>query len=384
MKKCRLSNPTLTIKKKDVFLVVLFFILYILISQPGILKYITLSGAILFSLILKGKINLNHYIVMIHAVFYSLYGLLLAFVNMTVDFESVKQLLIYICPGLFSICFFSLYGKKNGIKLLDIQFVALCMAYSCLFADKIDYSNFSNESQLYGYIFGAFALLYFWQKRYWWMVIAIAFMFIENKRIVEFAFVVIMFLSFLIGKIKKDGQLVFVNKILSALLLIGPFIWMYLCSSGVLEWIFQVLDINSQGRIDGESIWTQAKQYYDFSPFYLGRGIGWVISWLKMAGSSFFPILHNDFLAGFIELGFLGYIVWIFLFQAIPFIWRKKIYISNIVLLLTGYMFINFLTDNTYIYVTWLLPFYSILLVILYGEDREKCFAMYYNRRKDK
>lgn len=369
MKECQFPKTIININKRDSFFLALYFIIYILISQHGILKYVALSGAIVLTLLITTKINLKYFVVMIHALFYTAYGALLSYVNMMFSFDSVKQILIYICPGLFSIFFFSIYGKKNSKKMLDVQFVGLCLAYICLFARKINYSSLSFESHMYAYIFGAFAIIYFWQKRYRWMLSALLFMFIEDKRIVFLAFGVTLFFSFIIGKIRNERYLGIINKWLSFLLLICPIIWIYLCSSGVLELIFQLLEINSMGRLNGSSAWSQAGQYYDFSPVYLGRGIGWVLGWLGRAGISSFPILHNDFLAGYIELGFWGYVMWIILFLTIPCLLRKNVHIANAVILLTGYMFINFLTDNTYIYVTWLLPFYSILLAIVYGKD---------------
>ena len=47
---------------------------------------------------------------------------------------------------------------------------------------------------------------------------------------------------------------------------------------------------------------------------------------------------------------------------------KKGIRCANLVGLLIGYMFINLLTDNIYLYITFLIPLYIILLGLVFGD----------------
>lgn len=359
--------------KKNEWSLLLFFILvFLIISKEGILKYIALSGIIVICLMKRKLLNLKYFNTITPSLVYIFIGSLVAFVSGTFTFFSIKQILIYLCSGLFPIVLFSLYGKKKTVKLIDIQFVALCIAYLMLYARYFTLSEFYYESNLYAYIFGTYALIYFCQNRKLMMVFAIIFMLFDHKRIADVAFVITLIALFIIKIFRKDKHQKWIKAVSTIVLLALPIGWVLMCSNGMLANIFMSLGINTMGRLEGTGAWNLAKRYYDISPLFFGNGIGFVTEWLGRGEVFSFSNLHNDFLTGYIELGFIGFLVWIISFQFPIFSNKNQTLINlNIIRVLIGFMFLNFLTDNIYLYVTFVAPFYLILLSMLYGDDND-------------
>ena len=55
-------------------------------------------------------------------------------------------------------------------------------------------------------------------------------------------------------------------------------------------------------------IYSHVNEYYDFSPLFPGRGIGFLTYQLNEVVSLGVSAVHNDFLQFYIDLGFFGYI----------------------------------------------------------------------------
>lgn len=358
--------------KKDIVFLLSFIAIFMIISRSGLIKYLVLSAGIVVAFLFRKKQRLEYYQLLLHAAVYSSIGVVMALVSGNFSFNSIKQLLIYFCSGLFAITFFSLYGTNNSCKLVDIQFVALCIAYICLFGRNLSIHQLYFESNIYAYIFAVYGLLYFWQNRYKAACVAAVFMLIDHKRIATYSFILCCLVMFFVKRIKKDKKRKWISRIAAGLLLVVPFVWVYLCSNGMLISLFSRFHINTMGRLEGTGAWNIVREYYVFSPGYLGKGIGWVLEWLENANIASFSNLHNDFLAAYIELGCLGFLLWVVSFQLIPKkIGKEDRSIQNLVYIIMGFMFMNLLTDNIYLYVTFMLPLYTVLLSLLYGEDRK-------------
>ena len=280
--------------KKDWTFLVLFIILFIVIAQEGIIKYGVLSAAIIVSLLIRKKIVKSHFIILGHTAVYVIIGMLLSIISGNFSFDSIKQLLIYICSGLFAISFFSMYGKDKSTRLVNIQFVALCISYLIMYARYFTLSSFFYESCIFAYIFGIYGLIYFCQKKYKMMCLAITFMLFDHKRIVDAAFVIALLAVLLIKMIKKRKAQKRLNGIASTVLLVVPIIWVWLCSNGLLTIVFAKFGINTMGRLEGTGAWNIAKNYYTFSPDYIGKGIGYVLNWLENANIFGFHNLRNE------------------------------------------------------------------------------------------
>lgn len=354
---------------------VFYVLLFICVSQSGIAKYFVLSALTVFFFVMR-PVPVKYFLVILHSMVYVIAGVATACVKGNFVYESIKQILIYMSCGFFAIGVFSFYGKKQSEELIDCQFFGLLAAYVIMFAKYFTPEEFFYESSLYAYIFGAYALLYFYRGSYFKMLLAVAFMIFDHKRITDAATVfcvLCLILIWLCGKIRLRRIINFAGCIVLA---VFPLVWIYLCRAGIAERIFDALNINTMGRVN---MWRKMNDYYVFSPDFTGWGIGWVSEWLKNANIPSFSNLHNDFLMAYIELGFWGYVLWILSFVLIVALVKKEsVKKANFIMILFGYAFINFLTDNIYLYVSFLTPLYTICLDVIYGENENPTYEKLY------
>ena len=113
---------------------------------------------------------------------------------------------------------------------------------------------------------------------------------------------------------------------------------------------FELLEkagINTSGRV---GIYQSVDHFYEFSPTFLGHGIGFLTYQLNTFMDVGVASIHNDFLQHFIDLGFVGYIIWLVSMTLIR-IWHfgknGKTENAIITFMLTIYLIIVSSTDNT-------------------------------------
>lgn len=93
---------------------------------------------------------------------------------------------------------------------------------------------------------------------------------------------------------------------------------------GLFTRIVDALNIDTSART---RIYAYYEQYYTFTPFYTGRGLGWIQR--LMAEAERFNVglqsvnVHCDYVRFYIELGFLGYLVW--MLTAFPLLLKKTV-----------------------------------------------------------
>ena len=155
---------------------------------------------------------------------------------------------------------------------------------------------------------------------------------------------------------------------------VGCFGFVYLIDSGVLELICNALSINSMGRL---GMYTYAKNFFEFSPLYMGTGYTWFSRmWGELYNSGFridghvvAAAVHSSMLTFYIENGFVLTLLWIFYsFNGKVKIYRKHFgrKVAEGYLLITVYMFILYLTDNTFHYSGTQLVYFIIPLCQYY------------------
>ena len=126
--------------------------------------------------------------------------------------------------------------------------------------------------------------------------------------------------------------------------------------------IFSALEkagIETSGRVD---IYHAVDKYYEFSPDFLGNGIGYLTYQLSNSNVGVAAV-HNDFLQYFIDLGFWGYILWLLsmtLLRVKYFGRHGQVENAIISFALTVYMLIISSTDNTMNY-----PLLTTVLAVL-------------------
>ena len=113
---------------------------------------------------------------------------------------------------------------------------------------------------------------------------------------------------------------------------------------------FELLEkagINTSGRVE---IYNAVDDFYEFSPGFLGNGIGFLTYQLNTFMKVGVASVHNDFLQHFIDLGFWGYIIWLVSMTLVR-VWyfgrNGKVENAIITFILTLYLIIVSTTDNT-------------------------------------
>ena len=138
--------------------------------------------------------------------------------------------------------------------------------------------------------------------------------------------------------------------------------------SGAFTALMEELDINMMGR---QNLYKYIEDFYVISPTFTGHGFESIREILAAAGDlkientyvARLTALHCDFLAMYIEMGFFGYLAWLYY----RFVWLtnfcksygRKAYISCA--MCSIYAGITYLTDNTSLYfymvlIGWMIP----------------------------
>lgn len=165
------------------------------------------------------------------------------------------------------------------------------------------------------------------------------------------------FLQF-VAKLKKNTarQLLLLFTIALILLLIGYIAIIKLDVFALLE----ELGIETSGRVD---IYRAVDRFYEFSPDFLGNGIGFLTYQLSTNMNVGVSSVHNDFLQYFIDLGFWGYILWLLSMTAARVCYfgaKENADHAIIVFALSVYLIIVSSTDNTVNY-----PLLTTVLAII-------------------
>ena len=168
------------------------------------------------------------------------------------------------------------------------------------------------------------------------------------KRIAIIAIVIALAFGYLLKFIarynkKTAGRLVTFLTFVVIFLLIG---YIALIKMDAFE-LLEKAGINTSGRVE---IYNAVDKFYEFTPSFLGNGIGFLTYQLNTFMNVGVASVHNDFLQHFIDLGFWGYIIWLFSMNlARVWYFGRKGNVENAIItfMLTLYLIIVSSTDNT-------------------------------------
>ena len=181
------------------------------------------------------------------------------------------------------------------------------------------------------------------------------------KRIAMIAIAAALVLGYvlkLIARYKKKAAIgaAMLLSVLIIALLIG---YVALIKAGAFE-LLEQMGIDTSGRVE---IYSAVDKYYEFSPGFLGNGIGFLTYRLNTGMHVGVSAVHNDFLQYFIDLGFWGYILWL----ASMTLLRVKYFANGenadgaiVTFCLLVYLIIVSTTDNTMNY-----PLLTCVLAVL-------------------
>ena len=168
------------------------------------------------------------------------------------------------------------------------------------------------------------------------------------KRIAMIAIAIALVFGYLLKFIAKYNQktanvLVTIFSLVTVGLLVG---YIALIKMDVFE-LLQKAGIETSGRVE---IYNAVDKFYEFSPSFLGNGIGYLTYQLSSYMNVGVTAVHNDFLQHFIDLGFWGYIIWLLsitLLRVRYFGREGNVENAIIAFMLTVYLIIVSTTDNT-------------------------------------
>ena len=237
---------------------------------------------------------------------------------------------------------------SDGIGAFFGEFIKLVLS----FAENTGETIVKAEIHELAFCLGAYIIymLYKPKKKLWfWALFAVTcFCFLAAfKRIAMVAIAVvavIRIIFFLIRKISEKAVIRAANVVMitATVLLVAYILVIKLDVFTYME----KAGIETNGRA---FIYSHVNEYYDFSPLFPGRGIGFLTYQLNEVVSLGVSAVHNDFLQFYIDLGFFGYILWLLSMTVLrtAYFGKDDADTALITMLLTVYLIIVSSTDNT-------------------------------------
>ncbi len=183
-------------------------------------------------------------------------------------------------------------------------------------------------------------------------------LFLGFKRIEIFALIVVSLLIKFIKKMGKANEIKIV-KVISFFFIFVSLAYIVIIRAGILEDISEKYDINFNTRLEA---YRYFEEDYDLSILYPGKGLGYAMEKLSLAGSLLRGIgdLHNDVLKIYIEFGAILWAIYFFNFSILQVKRLKKIFneeVSKLYFVLMVFTYILYLTDNVNRYLIYILVF---------------------------
>lgn len=349
-------------------IIAMIFLYAVLDNVGGIKKYIVVLLFCLIFLWLGRKKIWSADVLLcigIPTTVYLLAGSMSALLSTNSQTETVKIFLYWMVPLLFGLALYCFYGKQMP-HIVDVQFWGSFIAYK-FFDDPRIFSLIPWES-VYAFGFGVFAIYYAYKKRWVMFAFSMAFVYLAEKRIAILAMFVALLLEGIIWLFSYSKKLV-----LWIWGLVGVAVYGYIFSiySGFMEALCWAANINTNGRVE---MYSRMANEFEFSLGYLGEGIGIVEYLLEHWNISTYSNLHNDLLKFYIELGFLGLLLFLISYGVMFHLVEKnfgKIQM-NFFFAISVYSMILFATDNVSIYMIYLLPVYSTFFAVLSSDRNVK------------
>ena len=256
---------------------------------------------------------------------------------------------------------------QNGLGVFLSEFITLIVTFAGTTGDVI----IQAEIHELAFCLGAYLIYMLYRPKksvpYLILLVITLFCFLAAfKRIAMIAIAIALFFGYILKFIARYNKktairlVIFLSVVVIALLLA----YVAAISVGVFE-VLEKMGINTSGRVE---IYDAVDEFYEFSPDFLGNGIGFVTyqlnDFIKMGVAS----VHNDFLQHYIDLGFFGYIIWLVamtLVRVCYFGKRENAEGAIVAFILTLYLIIASSTDNTMNY-----PLLTGTLAILMTSNR--------------
>ncbi len=262
------------------------------------------------------------------AVYYTFYSMLIA--NIVVVFQA---------------------GMSWGFGRLLSEYIKLLTSFATVTGDAI------GSLELHGIVHGwGLFFVYFLmnrkkplKKRIFYILASFLFFTVAFKRIGIIGAMLALAFGVLYNRISDGGRRV-LTAVTAIAITLTAFTYIVTIKTGAFETLSQELGINLMGR---DKILEAYDEYYEISPAFTGHGIRFVFNHGQTTGG--YASLHNVFVEHYIELGFIGWFVWIIYDTFFRVRYFEKNYGGRAAAFLYAsviYTFMTYATDNTYFYFT--------------------------------
>ncbi len=336
-------------------------VLYVLFDAGGAKKY---AAALLFCAAFlflgrKKKWQAEALLcVALPTVAYVLMGALSTLLAASAQMMTVKILMYTLVPLFLVFSMYTFYGE-NMKDLVDVQFVGCLLAYALF--DAPTFIKIFRWESVFAFSFGIFALYYAYTKKWKLFAAAILFMLFAEKRIAIVAMAAALFVMGILWIFRQSKKLAL---IIWGMVSVVAYGYIYLIYSGILDAFCWGANINTNGRVE---MYSRMAQEAEFSLGYFGKGLGMVEQLLEHWNILTYVNLHNDLLKFYVELGFIGFFVYLLSYGIMLYVAEKKFGESKMsfLLVLSVYTMVMFMTDNVSIYMLYLVPLYSTFFAVL-------------------
>ena len=227
------------------------------------------------------------------------------------------------------------------------------------------------------FAFGSFAVFLVLdphlKKKGWWaaFLATMLFMVVGLKRIevgaVILAVIVCWPLKYMQSKTAKKIAFVF-----SFVIILCTFAYIIAIHAGLFDYL-EAHGMDTKGR---NGLYRYLNTQYSISPSFMGRGLGFSNTAWDLSGVEWIGIkqdaYHNEFLRMYIEVGFVGYVVWFLMYLPVRlgYVWKHGGQLAGVLTLAYSiYCMITYATDNTLYYFYTNLSMFILILYELMGEE---------------
>ena len=132
----------------------------------------------------------------------------------------------------------------------------------------------------------------------------------------------------------------------------GSMAYIWVVRSGLYDVVTVAFNIDTSGR---SYVYNNLKPYYDFSPSFMGLGMGYVTKMLQTGELNLginVTDLHNDLLREYVEQGFWSYLLWLLalFFLRIKLFARRHSRMGIMVFVMTAFLFVLYFSENIYMH----------------------------------
>ena len=353
------------------FEMVVMALFFDLLDKAGIDKYImtvAVTGILFFFFCDNKEEMLSYVYLLLPIAVYCGAGLLLSLCSRNVTAWTLKTVAFWTLPPLFSLVLSHVYGKGKS-HLVDIQFYGCAIAY--LFSKGGYILLIGQWESTLAFVFGLFVLYYTYRKKWSQVAVAALLMYFANKRIAVFAVVACLGLMGIMKLLQYGKKWLY---IFWGLWMTAVGVYIYSICSGLFAAFCERFHIDTNTRL---GVYMQVAEQIPDNNFF-GQGLGVCNEMLKnmlpeWMFTQYYNNPHNDFLKFYVELGAIGLLLLLLSYFVVFYIAGKKLQQHAFPQLFVTIMYFMLLmtTDNVSIYISFLIPMYSV------------CFALMSERKEE-